>query len=80
MFGFVSRQKLARGEMALREALSKRDVALGERNEALRRRNIALGERNEFVRQRDQLLSKLEVLKRAADKLKARPSPPAPPV
>ena len=55
MFGIKSRQKLARAEMALREAmarhqeyLGKLNTALYERDEYLRQRDIALGERRSF--------------------------------
>jgi hypothetical protein len=70
MFSFKSREKLARAEMALREAmaqhqeyLGKLNTALNERDEYLRQRDIALGERNEFLRQRDEALAEIERLK-----------------
>ena len=69
MFGIKSRQKLARAEMALREAmarhqeyLGKLNTALYERDEYLRQRDT-LGERNEFLRQRDEALAEIERLK-----------------
>jgi hypothetical protein len=72
MFSFKSRQKLARAEMALREAmaqhqeyLGKLNTALYERDEYLRQRDIALGERNEFLRQLDEARAEIERLKQS---------------
>ena len=70
MFGLGSRKKLAKAEMALRQALAQHDkylrelnTALSERDAYLRQRDIALGERNEFLRQRDEALKEIERLK-----------------